>query len=249
MLGERNVSSSFLLRMSVDLYWILVARYHCLFCHGYEDRGATSAGVLAIDDVANVGVSLHLGRMARRLTSNVTIYTNGAKDIGGQIVASLTKDGDVGIKIDERPITRLEKGPSESKVIVHCVNGPSILEGFLVRSRFSFRWNTLTYEFQVHKPRTKINGPFARQLMLELTEQGDIKTTQPFYESSVPGVFAVGDCATPLKAVAQAVAMGSFGAGGLVGQLQVPRVWKFLQQRVWRSSFLVSPENMWSLHP
>lgn len=60
--------------------------------------------------------------------------------------------------------------------------------------------------------------------MLELTEQGDIKTTQPFYESSVPGVFAVGDCATPLKAVAQAVAMGSFGAGGLVGQLQVPRV-------------------------
>lgn len=38
----------------------------------------------------------------------------------------------------------------------------------------------------------------------------------------MPGVFAVGDCATPLKAVTQAVAMGSFGAGGLVGQLQVP---------------------------
>lgn len=162
--------------------------------------------------------------MARRLTSNVTIYTNGAKDLDRQIVASLDNDGDVGIKVDERPITRLEKGPSESKVIVHFANGSSILEGFLVRSRFSFDETPSLIEFQVHKPKTKINGPFASQLSLELTEQGDIKTTQPFSESSVSGVFAVGDCATPLKAVAQAVAMGSFGAGGLVGQLQVQRV-------------------------
>ena len=43
-----------------------------------------------------------------------------------------------------------------------------------------------------------------------------------FFETTVPGVFAVGDCATPLKAVTQAVAMGSFGAGGLASQLQVP---------------------------
>ena len=117
---------------------IIVARYNCLFCHGYEDRGAVSAGVLAIDDVGNVGFSLHLARMARRLTSNVTIYTNQAKDLGGRLVASLDLDGDAGIKVDERPITRLEQGQSESKVIVHFVDGSSILEGFLVRLRFSF---------------------------------------------------------------------------------------------------------------
>ena len=75
--------------------------------------------------------------------------------------------------------------------------------------------------FQAHKPKTELNGPFARQLSLELTEQGDIKTSQPFYESSVSGVFAVGDCATPLKAVTQAITMGSFGAVGVVTQLQV----------------------------
>ena len=83
--------------------------------------------------------------MARRLTSNVTIYTNGTKDLGGQLVAKLDDDGDIGIKVDEHPITRLEKGPSGSEVILHLGNGSSIHEGFLVRSCFSFRWSTLTY--------------------------------------------------------------------------------------------------------
>ena len=72
----------------------------------------------------------------------------------------------------------------------------------------------------MHRPKTEINGPFARDLGLELTESGDIKVSQPFCESSVKGVFAVGDCATPLQAVSQAVAMGGFSAGGLVTQLQ-----------------------------
>lgn len=74
----------------------------------------------------------------------------------------------------------------------------------------------------MHKPKNETNGPFARQLALELTEQGDIKTSGFFFEASEPGVFAVGDCATPLKAVTQAIAMGSCSAAGLVGQLQVP---------------------------
>lgn len=51
----------------------------------------------------------------------------------------------------------------------------------------------------------------------EVTNQGETKTKSVFFETSMPGVLAVGDCATPLKAVIQAVAMWSFGAGGLVG--------------------------------
>ena len=48
---------------------------------------------------------------------------------------------------------------------------------------------------------------------------GVIKTSQPFYETSLSGVFAVGDCASPIPAVNNAMAMGSFAAGGLAGQL------------------------------
>jgi len=48
---------------------------------------------------------------------------------------------------------------------------------------------------------------------------GVIKTSQPFYETTVSGVFAVGDCASYVPAVVNAMAMGMFAAGGLVAQL------------------------------
>jgi hypothetical protein len=72
--------------------------------------------------------------MARRLASNVTIYTNGAKDLGEQLASSLASD--VGIKVNERLITRLEKGPTRAEVIVHLDDGLSVTEGFLVRLTF-----------------------------------------------------------------------------------------------------------------
>jgi gliotoxin/aspirochlorine biosynthesis thioredoxin reductase len=48
---------------------------------------------------------------------------------------------------------------------------------------------------------------------------GVIKTSQPFYETTMPGVFAVGDCATYMPAVVNALSMGAFAAGGVVAQL------------------------------
>jgi len=54
---------------------------------------------------------------------------------------------------------------------------------------------------------------------LSADEQGVIQTRAPFYETDVAGVFAVGDCATPMKAVSQAMAMGSFAAAGIAGRL------------------------------
>lgn len=65
-----------------------------------------------------------------------------------------------------------------------------------------------------------MNGPFVKELGLELTEQGDIQTSQPFYSTNQSGVFAVGDCAVPIKAVVQAVATGTFAAGGIIGEIQ-----------------------------
>ncbi|KAJ0318749.1 hypothetical protein Brms1b_004239 [Colletotrichum noveboracense] len=81
------------------------------------------------------------------------------------------------------------------------------------------RVTRLEKAFVVHKPKTQVNGPFVEQLQLELTEAGAIKTSQPFYETTVQGVFAVGDCASTMPAVVNALAMGAFAAGGLVAQL------------------------------
>lgn len=48
---------------------------------------------------------------------------------------------------------------------------------------------------------------------------GEIKVNWPFNETSVSGVFAVGDCANVLKAVIQAVCMGGFAGSGITAQL------------------------------
>ncbi|KAK0654945.1 hypothetical protein B0T16DRAFT_395906 [Cercophora newfieldiana] len=177
--------------------------YHCLFCDGYEDRGAESVGVLAVGDMAEVQVAVHMARMAKRLSGRVTIYTDGDGELGSKLKEVIGGDG--AIVVDGRRVVKLEKASAESgvKVLVHLDGGEIVKEGFLV-----------------HKPKTRVNGPFVSQLGLELTEKGVIKIAAPFNEASVKGVFAVGDCASLFPAVANAMAMGVFAAGGLAAQLQ-----------------------------
>ncbi|KAK1760326.1 FAD/NAD(P)-binding domain-protein [Echria macrotheca] len=185
--------------------------YQCLFCDGYESRGAPSSGVLAIQDVAQPQVALHLARMALRLSESVTIYTDGNIDVQtqlGDILRSSTTHNDKRIKIDNRTVTRLAKqSPTGQGVQVHLADGSVVEEGFVV-----------------HKPRTKINGPFVEQLGVETTDAGVINVTPPFNETSVKGVFAIGDCASMVPAVANAIAMGVYAAGGLTAQLQSENV-------------------------
>lgn len=175
--------------------------FHCLFCHGYEERGAASAGVLALGDLANTFGSMHMGRMARRLAEKVTIYTDGNEELAEQLRTTVADDPVM--RIDNRSIQRLSKGSQAAEVDITLAGGDVVTEGFIA-----------------HKPKTEVNGPFARQLALELTDQGDIKTNGAMYESSVPGVFAVGDCATFMKGVTNAVAMGTVAAAAVAGQLQ-----------------------------
>ncbi|KAL5042774.1 hypothetical protein BDW71DRAFT_189360 [Aspergillus fruticulosus] len=175
--------------------------YHCLFCDGYEERGQDTVGVLGVGPIANIQRALHLARMAHQLSQSVTIYTNGNTALADEIWSAVSDAP--WLKVDARTIARFQKGDVGKTVILHFDDAKTKQEGFLV-----------------YHPKTEINGPFASQLSLALTEGGDIQTSQPFHETSVPGVFAVGDCATPLKAVTPAISMGSLTAGGLVAQLQ-----------------------------
>ncbi|KAG4429913.1 hypothetical protein IFR05_014602 [Cadophora sp. M221] len=184
------------------------AIFHCLFCHGYEERGASSAGVLAIDDCASAPAAFHMARYANRLAEKVTIYTHGNESVTKDIEKTLsqlkpeskTRKNTI---IDSRKIVRFVKGAEGGEIEVHLEDGGTKMEGFLA-----------------HKPKGKLNGPFAEQLGLELTPQGDIKTNLPFNETSVRGVFAGGDSASPMKAVTVALSSGGFLAAGLAAQLE-----------------------------
>lgn len=181
--------------------------FHCLFCHGYEDRGAATAGVLAIPPIADVGPALHMARGAKQLAGKVTVYTDGNEALASSLSAGLRTDEAGGIVFDSRPIARLEKEQPEdstSDVTVHFADGSS----------------PRRENFLVHRPKTEINGPFAQQLGLQLTPQGDIFTNPPFGETSVPGIFSAGDCAGPVKIVSNALFTGSCCGAGATGKLQ-----------------------------
>ncbi|ELQ44762.1 thioredoxin reductase [Pyricularia oryzae] len=183
--------------------------FHCLFCHGYEDRGLPSSGVLCVGPHGgSPPLALHLSRMARRLTEKVTLYTNANAELAAELKRLLETDRDARdgrVSVDDRKIVGLSRGGDEAGaglITIAFEGGQTITEGFLT-----------------HQPSTKTRGPFAEQLGLELQPSGDIMVRQPFNETSVPGVFAAGDCATPIKAVSHAVAMGTIAAAGLAFKL------------------------------
>ncbi|OTA92440.1 hypothetical protein M434DRAFT_324807 [Hypoxylon sp. CO27-5] len=177
--------------------------FHCLFCHGYEERGVASAGVLAIGDLAEIPPALHLARAAKQLAGKVTIYTDGFDALADSLTAALRPDERKHIVTDTRPITILVKEKEGTDVTIHFASGSASREGFLV-----------------HRPKTELNGPFAQQLGLQLTPQGDIFTSAPFGETSMPGVYAVGDCGSPGKIVANAISTGAFAGAGATAKLQ-----------------------------
>ncbi|KAJ4118797.1 hypothetical protein NW765_007982 [Fusarium oxysporum] len=156
--------------------------YHCLFCHGYEDIGKPSAGILALGEVV--------------------IYTSNNPGVQTAIAALLGQNN-TAITTDDREIASLALGSEGSGIIITFADGSSVEEAFLA-----------------HKPPTKLNGPFAEQLGVELAPGGDIQVTPPFGATSVKGVYAAGDCAAKMKNVMQAMHMGTFAGVGMAHDLQ-----------------------------
>lgn len=176
--------------------------FHCLFCHGYEQRGSPSSGVLAIDDVAPVPLSLHVSRNAAQLTKSVTIYTNGNASQAAELEAA--KGPTAPFVVDSRRITKFELGPNETGITIHFEDGSTKEEAFLS-----------------HKPKSKIKSSFlAEQLGLEMTPQGDIKVNPPFGETNVSGCFAAGDNSSFLKTSPNAVNAGANSAAGTASHVQ-----------------------------
>lgn len=186
--------------------------FHCLFCHGFEERNAESVGVLATGLITAPEILIHIGRMAKSLAKHVTIYTNGNADVAASLPAMIRSSK---ITINDRPIARFAMADSagegeapSSRVRISFADGsPDQVEGFVASHPSLEHTAKKLYE----------------QLGLEMTEGGDLKVSPPFNETSVKGVFAAGDAATPMRNSMQALAMGSFAGAGMVMQVQVDK--------------------------
>jgi thioredoxin reductase len=188
---------------------LIISSFHCLFCHGYEQRGSPSAGVLAMDDCSPAPIALHLARFANRLAEKVTIYTNGNETVTEpikQLLSGVRPESKTTkcIAVDNRKITKFVKGNKKGELTIFFENGESKLEGFLT-----------------HKPKGEVNGPWKEQLGLELTAAGDFMVNAPFGETNVKGVFAAGDSSNMMKAVALAISSGGLIAAGVATSIGV----------------------------
>ncbi|KAH7329472.1 hypothetical protein B0I35DRAFT_45630 [Stachybotrys elegans] len=174
--------------------------FHCLFCHGFEERGAKSSGVLATGFLSSADMVSHISLMAKRLSDRVTIYTNGNDALAAETQPKLlgTK-----VRIDNRRYTRFQLQGAGPAVEMTFEDGSTAVEGFIASH-----------------PSYEQAAPFAAQLGLETLPSGEVKVSPPFNETSLAGCFAVGDAATPMKSVLQAMQMGCFTAVGMVSQLQ-----------------------------
>ncbi|KAK8044775.1 hypothetical protein PG993_004799 [Apiospora rasikravindrae] len=194
------------------------AIYHCLFCHGYEQRGATSAGVLAVDWIGSTKMAMHMAHMAASLAKVVTIYTNGNEALAAEMAQALSVAGyENGQKYqtDSRAIAAIEltaEDDEDDDAVVAHRN--------LVRLRFQDGSQPVGEAFLAHSPRTRVKGPFAEQLGLELTPAGDYVVHPPFNETSVDGVFAAGDCTSMFKVGTRAVGDGAMTGAGVSARLQ-----------------------------
>ena len=136
---------------------------------------------------------------ARKFSDRVTIYTNGVPNLEQSIKAISAVNSTM---FDHRKIARLVKG--NQKVIIEFETGERTDESALI-----------------HQPPIEVNRSFVKQLGLELNERGYINTRMPFHHTNTSGVFAAGDCASPLKIIANAVAMGANAGAGIARELPV----------------------------
>lgn len=146
--------------------------------------------------------ALHVAHMATQLAKTVTIYTNGNASVGQAIQE--TPGSVSGWKFDNRKISRLALSS----------------EGNMAVDMFFEDGSQNTEQFLAHSPTMRVRGPFAEQLGLELTKNGDYKVNGPFNETTLGGVFAAGDCAAMFKVFTNAIATGSTTGAGVATRLQ-----------------------------
>ncbi|QKZ12195.1 NAD(P)/FAD-dependent oxidoreductase [Spirosoma sp. KUDC1026] len=162
---------------------------HCPYCHGYEVH-SQPLGILARGETAN-----HLVRLIYHWSKNLTLFTNGPAELTPEQRSFISR---IGVPIVEEPVVAVEHE-----------------QGQLQALRFqSGERHELTAIFS-HVPNRQ-HTDLASQLGCTLTDTGLIQVSS-FGQTSVPGIYAAGDCSSPMRQIAAAVASGSM-AGAMLNR-------------------------------
>ncbi len=154
---------------------------HCPYCHGYEIRNGKT-GILGNGEIA-----FDFTRLISNWTKDLTLFTNGIVTLTALQREKLKQHQ---IKIVEKEIEHLEHNNGYLRNIIFKDGSKTSIKAIYAPSPFE----------QLCK--------IPESLGCELTEEGYIKIDN-FQETSIKGVFAIGDNAAKMRTVANAVAMGA----------------------------------------
>lgn len=154
---------------------------HCPYCHGYEVRDKKT-GILGNGEIA-----FDFTRLISNWTKDLTLFTNGASTLSFGQKEIIQQHH---IKIVEKEIERLDHSNGYLQNIIFKDGSKSSINAIYAPSPF--------------KQHCKI----PEYLGCELTEEGYIKIDN-VQETTIKGVFAIGDNAAKMRTVANAVAMGT----------------------------------------
>ena len=154
---------------------------HCPYCHGYEFKEAKTA------IKTNADSTFHLASLVKNLTHKLTIIRFGNTEFSKEQLSKLKQHS---ISVLEKEIVEIEHNKGKISALIFD-------DG--TKEEFDALYAGIPFEQTSHIPFS---------LGCELTETGHIQTdfTQ---KTNVKGVFACGDCTSPMRSVAFAVAAGN----------------------------------------
>lgn len=160
---------------------------HCPYCHGYEIRD-TKTAVLGNGDAG-----FEFARFIRHWTARLTLLTNGPSSLTDSQIAQLS---DLGINVIENEVT-----------VINHTNGQMTSIG--LRDRADLVLNAMYARLPFGQ-----KSEIPAQLGCEIDDEGYL-VTNGFQKTTVPGVYAAGDCTNRMRSVSNAVASGTT-AGAMV---------------------------------
>jgi len=164
---------------------------HCPYCHGYEVRGEKT-GILGNGDYG-----YEFSKMIQHWTRDLSLFTNGTSSLTAEQSAELQAHG---IRIIEKEIDSLRHENGHLQAILFKDGSHEELKALYARADF------------------EQSCPIPLALGCELDETGYLRV-DPMQSTSVPGIYACGDNTTPMRAVSNAVAQGTFAGAVLNKEL------------------------------
>ena len=172
--------------------------FHCPYCHGWEVRDRP---LVVLSNGAPPEIFWHMVTLIRNWSGDVVVLTDGGDDLGPEDRERL-RAMDVGLR--EEPIARLEHEGGRLTQVVFADGSTLPQGGVFVRP--------------VQRPRNEL----AIRLGCELNDDAipGLIRVDPTWQTTVPGVYAVGDVATPMQQIAMAVSSGAM-AGAMANHALV----------------------------